>query len=169
MAIAFKPPSRSTASTVSSSSRLIQSQSIFPCPVCTSSARCPIAKVGVEPMPISPASCSFTVLRKPSSCNINCVVQFWPSCPTYWRWSRQIGHSRGCSSLSANCVPHVVQIQFSIWLAPLLYAPVLLVLTIDSFNLIISLLAITLRQISVTDTVQKTSLWHPPHISSYLW
>lgn len=37
---------------VASSSRLVQSQSTFPCGVWTSKARCPMAKPGVVPMPV---------------------------------------------------------------------------------------------------------------------
>src|SRR5260370_960414 len=116
--MAVRPPRRLTSATVSSSIRLIQSQSTFPCGCCTSSARSPIANEGVVPIPISPGSCSRNSLRKPSCCIWARVVHCCPLAPTYWRSSQQIGHASGGCSLGANCVPHVLQIQCSINLSP---------------------------------------------------
>src|SRR5215472_17749200 len=92
----------------------MQSQSIFPCSAWTSKARCPMANFGSVPMPIKPDSCSFTTLWNPSDCISASVVHCWPSCPIYCRASRQIGQPVGGVSLWGNCVPHVLQIHFSI-------------------------------------------------------
>src|SRR5712691_13283136 len=107
-------PRRSICAAICSSSKVMQSQRIFPWGVWTSKARCPIANFGSVPIPTRPGSCSFTTLWNPSSCIVTSVVHCWPSCPTYWRASRQIGHPGGGVSLGGNCVPHVLQIHFSI-------------------------------------------------------
>src|SRR5256714_5724684 len=112
--MALIPPRRSICAAVCSSSKVMQSQRIFPWGVWTSKARCPIANFGSVPIPTRPGSCSFTTLWNPSACIVTSVVHCWPSCPTYWRASRQIGHPGGGVSLGGNCVPHVLQIHFSI-------------------------------------------------------
>src|SRR5947208_4798355 len=112
--MALISPRRSIWAAVCSSSKVMQSQRIFPWGVWTSKARCPIANFGSVPIPTRPGSCSFTTLWNPSSCIVTSVVHCWPSCPTYWRASRQIGHPGGGVSLGGNCFPQVLQIHFSI-------------------------------------------------------
>ena len=45
-------------------------------------------------------------------CRSRSVVQRWPSQPTNWRSSVQIGHAAGASLVSANCTPQVTQIGY---------------------------------------------------------
>src|SRR5262245_2566345 len=104
MAIARMPPARSTASAVASSRSVTQSHRS----PSTRSARWPIANVGSVPIPTRPGSSSSTRLRC-SRRSSSIVVQPCPPWPTYWRASRQIGHSAGGPSDSGNCVPQVTQ------------------------------------------------------------
>src|SRR3954454_4991700 len=87
----------------------MQSHSTLESPNGTSSARWPIANDGSVPMPTS--SCSSRIAFVWSAASYSSVVQRWPSRPTYWRWSVQIGHDGGGRSDSANWVPHVTQMN----------------------------------------------------------
>src|SRR3954451_14422286 len=107
MAIARRPPRRSTSAAVVSASSVTQSHRRFEPANGTSSARWPIANFGVVPMPTSLPSRS--IVFSWSRCSAARVVHCWPSGGTYWRGSTQIGHSGGGSSRSANWVPHATQ------------------------------------------------------------
>ena len=101
---------RRTISNVASSMKLMQSHSTLPAPVRNSSARCPIAKAGVVPIPISPGSCRRNALKCLGRIDCN-VVQAWPSRFTYCRSSWHIRQPDGGVSLSGYCVPQVVQMN----------------------------------------------------------
>ena len=82
MAIAASPPSAETRSTIWSSRYALQSQSTLPALLLTSSARWPIAKRGVQPMPRMPWSSLMSASC--SSRNSSSVSQAWPvSCGMY--------------------------------------------------------------------------------------
>ncbi len=68
-------------------------------------------KLGLVPMPISPASSRNVVMWLRMS--LGSVVQPWPSTPTYCRSSVQTGQEGGGASAGSNCVPHVVQMNAS--------------------------------------------------------
>jgi hypothetical protein len=102
------PPRPSTIVTVASSSVAMQSQRMFPLGVRTSNARCPIAKAGVEPMPMTPGSYSRNVLVWPCRMAVN-VVHVCPRGGMYCRSSSQITQRSGGCSLCACCVPQAVQ------------------------------------------------------------
>ena len=53
----------------------------------------------------------------PANARSSSVIHCWPCQPTYCRSSVQILHSSGGWSLSANCVPHVMQ-MYSLILQP---------------------------------------------------
>ena len=74
------PPAASTARTASSSISDTQSHSTPP----PYSARCPIAKDGSTPIPSRPGS-AVSIRVRWVAASSSCVVQVWPSCPTYWR------------------------------------------------------------------------------------
>src|SRR4051794_6389123 len=84
---------------------------MFVSPNGTSSARWPIANDGSVPIPTSSPSSRIAFVW--SAASSSSVVQRWPSRPTYWRWSVQIGHDGGGRSDSANWVPHVTQMNRS--------------------------------------------------------
>jgi hypothetical protein len=88
----------------------MQSQRMFPPGAWTRRARWPIAKLGSQPSPTRPGSCSRMSARW-SRRSSSRVVHRWPSRPTYWRSSSQIGQNGGGSALSANWLPQVTQMK----------------------------------------------------------
>src|SRR3954454_24040189 len=108
MAIARRPPACSTASAIASSSSATQSHSS----PSTSSARWPIPNRGSTPMPSRPGSSTRSTDPRPGS-NSAGGVQRWPSRPTYWRSSRQIGDAAGGAPEGGYCVQHVTQMYVS--------------------------------------------------------
>ena len=88
------------------------SQRTFPSAVSRRSIRWPIANDGSTPTPSIPASSRSS--QRWSRASSAGVVQRWPASPTYWRSSSQIGQDVGGSSLSANWVAQVQQIQFTL-------------------------------------------------------
>src|ERR1700704_4120072 len=108
--MACNPPSPLIRVTVASSISEMQSQRMLPCGVQTSSARCPMANLGVVPMPIRPGS----YWRNPLWCEIrkrSSVVHDCPSGGRYWRSSSHTGHRAGGTSLGGYCVPQVEQMN----------------------------------------------------------
>ena len=81
------------------------------CGVRTNKARWPMAKGGSMPMPISPGSSNRIELRLVSRSSSS-VVHCWPVALTYCRSSWQMAQAAGGWSLSAYCVPQVVQMKF---------------------------------------------------------
>jgi len=123
MAMARNPPSPLTKVTVASSIREMQSQRTFPSGVHKSSARCPMANLGVVPMPMIPGS----YWRNPLWCEIlslSSVVHDWPSGGMNWRSSLHTGQWAGGASLGGYCVPQVEQMKacmvssFGYWTQP---------------------------------------------------
>ena len=113
MAMAEMPPSALTISTTAGSSKDTQSHRTLPFGVRTSSARWPMAKCGSTPMPVSPDSSKrieFRLVRR----SLSCVVHCWPVTLRYCRSSWQTAQAAGGCSLSACCVPQVVQMKFGI-------------------------------------------------------
>src|SRR5438552_2257948 len=106
--MADNPPSPFTSSTVLASIKLRQSQRIPPCCVCSSSARCPMAKFGSVRIPQRFSPSSKKTLRC-VFCNSGSAIHFCPSGPTYWRSSSQMGQFRGGSFGFGYCVPQVTQ------------------------------------------------------------
>src|ERR1700685_869090 len=113
MAMPKSPPRPLTISLVASSSSVMQSHSTLPLAVRNNSARWPMAKAGVVPMPIRPGSCWRNVLvyRRASA---SWVVQTCPDGGTNWRSSSQIGQRAGSLSYGVNCVPQVLQMKAGI-------------------------------------------------------
>jgi hypothetical protein len=110
MAMAAMPPSAVIASTTASSSSDTQSQKMLARGVRRNRARCPMAKCGSIPMPMSPGSSCLIELRFVSRSRSS-VVHCCPIALTYWRSSSQMAQAPGGSSLSACCVPQVVQMK----------------------------------------------------------
>src|ERR1700687_4140278 len=117
MPMAFTPPSPLIKAMVAASSIAMQSHRAFPPGVQTISARCPIAKDGCVPMPITPGSCWRYELKCPAASAAG-VVQVCPRGGTYCRSSSQIVQLRGGALLGAYCVPQAVQMNASISLSP---------------------------------------------------
>src|SRR5436305_5966305 len=110
MALARSPPSPLISVTVASSISEMQSQRMLPSGVHTSSARCPMANLGVVPMPIRPGS----YWRNPLWCEIrrrSSVVHDCPSGGMCWRSSSHTGQCAGGASLGGYCVPQVEQMN----------------------------------------------------------
>src|SRR5215470_3825901 len=118
MAIARNPPSPLIRVTVASSISEMQSHRMLPSGVHNSSARCPIANLGVVPMPIRPGSYwrnpLWWVIRSRAN-----VVHDCPSGGMNWRSSWHTGHWAGGVSLGGYCVPQLEQmnagIVFPVW------------------------------------------------------
>ena len=70
-----------------------------------------MAKCGSTPMPISPGSSKRIEFRLVSR-SLSSVVHCWPVALTYCRSSSQMAQTAGGCSLSACCVPQVVQMKF---------------------------------------------------------
>src|SRR6201747_2987686 len=88
----------------------MQSHRMLPSGVHTSSARCPMANLGVVPMPIRPGS----YWRNPLWCEIrkrSSVVHDCPSGGMCWRSSSHTGQCAGGTSLGGYCVPQVEQMN----------------------------------------------------------
>ena len=80
-------------------------------------ARWPMAKCGSMPMPIRPGSSNRIELRLVSR-SLSSVVHCWPVALTYCRSSSQMAQAAGGCSLSAYCVPQVVQMKWGIVFSP---------------------------------------------------
>ena len=116
--MAEMPPIAWIASTTASSSSGRQSHRMLAFGVRRNKARWPMAKCGSMPMPISPGSLNLIELRLVSRSRSR-VVHCWPVTLTYCRSSWQMVQAAGGCSLSAYCVPQVVQMKFGMAHHPL--------------------------------------------------
>ena len=106
------------ASTTAGSSSGRQSHKTLAFGVRRNKARWPMAKCGSMPMPISPGSLNLSEFRLVSR-SLSRVVHCWPVALTYCRSSWQMVQAARGWSLSAYCVPQVVQMKFGIAHHPL--------------------------------------------------
>jgi hypothetical protein len=116
--MAEMPPSALIASTTAGSSSGRQSHKTLAFGVRRNKARWPMAKCGSMPTPISPGSLNLSEFRLVSR-SLSRVVHCWPVALTYCRSSWQMVQAAGGWSLSAYCVPQVVQMKFGIAHHPL--------------------------------------------------
>lgn len=78
---------------------------------CKDTGMWPMAKDGSMPIPHRPSSSSLTTFRW-DCLRSSRIVHCCPFQPTNWRSSSQMSQLAGVWSLSANWVPHVVQMKF---------------------------------------------------------
>jgi hypothetical protein len=109
--MAEMPPNALIASTTASSNSGRQSHRTLAFGVRRNKARWPMANGGSMPTPISPGSSNLIELRWVSRSRSQ-VVHCWPVTLTYCRSSWQTAQAAGGWSLSAYCVPQVVQMKF---------------------------------------------------------